>query len=466
MKTLKSTKLVALFLSLGLFLLASCKPQEALIEPDSSATEFITNGKQVTIKDHGQGTGTTTLTADKTWILDGMVFVNNGSTLTIEAGTIIKGKPGEGEAASALIVAKGAKITAIGTANKPIIFTALADDLNGSVAKTDRGLWGGVILLGYGQLNTTPSTLNIEGIPTTEPRGQYGGNDDNDNSGTLKYISIRHCGTNIGADNEINGLTLGGVGSQTTIEYIEVFASNDDGFEFFGGMPQTKYLISAYCKDDAFDYDQGYRGKAQFWLAVQDPETGDRLGEFDGADEPENGAPFAIPEIYNATFIGNDNAGKKTITFRANAGGKIFNSIVINQNKGVDIEIKEGSTTESSYKRLVSGDLKIENNIFFNIEDNTQTGVVKLNPDDAVSSAYLTTSTDFLGNYVANAKNTFDINPGISTPKISNWSPVPTADVTTNLAEYPSTFFKTVAYKGAFDPNAENWAKGWTLLFE
>jgi len=267
-------------------------------------------------------------------------------------------------------------------------------------------------------------------------------------------------------NNEINGLTLGGVGNQTIIEYIEIFANNDDGVEFFGGMPNTKYIISAYCKDDAFDYDQGYRGKGQFWLAVQDPETGDRLGEFDGADDPENGGPFAIPEIYNATFIGNGNDGKKTITFRANGGGKVFNSIFINQSKGIDIEIKESLTAESSYKRLVEGDLKVENNIFFNIADNSQASTIKLSSDDGVSSADLITAETYLDNYIAGANNTFGADPGISAPSNSTWSPIPTGDVTTNVASYPSSFFTTATYKGAFEPGAENWAAGWTLLFE
>ena len=188
----KASVLFAILLGIT-FNFTSCTKNDEVEQPTGViSTEYIVNDNTVTIIDHGEGTGTKTLTADKTWILSKFVFVNKGQILTIEAGTIIKGKPGQGENASALIIARGAKIIAEGTASKPIIFTAEADDLNGSIAKTDKGLWGGIIILGAAKINTTPNKMNIEGIPTTEPRGEYGGNNDDDNSGIMKYISIRH----------------------------------------------------------------------------------------------------------------------------------------------------------------------------------------------------------------------------------------------------------------------------------
>jgi len=323
-----------------------------------SATEVIT--------DDGSGTGTTTWTSDKVYILDGLVFVNDGQTLTIEAGTIIKGKPGQGENASALIVARGGKIMAEGNANAPIIFTSEADDLQGGVSDFSRGDWGGVILLGKAGLNSSPGESAIEGIPTSEPRGIYGGSDDNDNSGVLKYVSIRHGGTDIGEGNEINGLTLGGIGSATTIEFVEIIANKDDGVEFFGGMPRLKNIIVSFVGDDCFDYDEGFRGYGQFWAAIQDPAEGDRLGEHDGGTDPEDGTPYATPYIYNATYIGRGaNAGKRTITMRDNAGGHYANSIFLNQAKGVDIELLADG--QCSYNRFKDGDLIFMNNIFFNV---------------------------------------------------------------------------------------------------
>ena len=140
----------------------------------------------------------------------------DGQTLTIEAGTVIKAKPGQQENASALIVAMGGKLIANGTPGLPIIFTSENDDLAGSVPDEANGLWGGLIMLGKAKTNNATVPKQIEGIPTNETRGQYGGNDNFDNSGQLSYVSIRHGGTDIGEGNEINGLTLGAGGSATT----------------------------------------------------------------------------------------------------------------------------------------------------------------------------------------------------------------------------------------------------------
>jgi len=220
----------------------------------------------ITVEDSGNGTGTTTWTANNFYVLDGFIFVNEGQTLTIEPGTVIKGKSGQGTNASALIVARGGKIMAEGTAEHPIIFTSENDNLDGSVGDMEDGLWGGVIILGKAIINTDEGEKQIEGIPESENRGLYGGNNDEDDSGIFKYVSIRHGGTDIGEGNEINGLTLGAVGSKTVIEFVEIFANKDDGVEIFGGKAQLKNIIVAFCGDDSFDYDLGYRGKVSFGL--------------------------------------------------------------------------------------------------------------------------------------------------------------------------------------------------------
>jgi len=242
-------------------------------------------------------------TSDNTYVLNGFVFVEDGETLTIEAGTVVKGKPGQAEAASALIVARGGKIFAEGTPTQPIIFTAEADDVNdpNDLPANTRGLWGGVIILGRATINVAGGEQDIEGIPVTEPRGVFGGTDDDDNSGVFRYVSLRYGGTNIGANNEINGLTMGGVGRGTTIEFVEVFNNADDGYEWFGGTVNTRYLVSAFNDDDGFDYDEGWRGRNQFWFLIQAPDVGGTGGEHDGGTTPEDGLPFAIPLIYNAT---------------------------------------------------------------------------------------------------------------------------------------------------------------------
>lgn len=427
------------------------------------------DGTTVTITDNKGGIGTRTLSADTTYRLKGFVFVNSGQTLTIEPGTVIQGLPGEAENASALIVARGGKIMANGTAEKPIILTSSTDD--GTLTSDDRGLWGGLIILGDAQLNTVPNKMNVEGIPTNETRGEYGGTNDADNSGVLKYVSIRHGGTNIGADNEINGLTLAGVGSGTVIENIEVYANNDDGIEFFGGTAQVKKAVVAYCKDDSFDYDQGFRGLGQFWLTVQGSEVGDRMGELDGADDPEDGTPFADPTIYNATLIGRGaDAGKKVMTFRANGGGKWYNSIFVNQAKGVDIEVKHAyADKEHSIKRMNEGDLVVANNIFYDVAGNEEASIIKLtNSEKApVSDEDATKAQADLDAKVATWNNSVE-DPGLSYTDASNINPVPSnaSVVTANVAAKSSdSFFETAEYKGAFDPAGSNWAS-WTKTFK
>ena len=330
-----------------------------------TTSDPITPGNIVTINDSDlSGAGDVVWTNDNTYVLDGFVFVNDGQTLTIEAGTVIQGMPGEGENASALIVARGGKIMADGTKDNPIIFTYEGD--TGESEATTRGQWGGLILLGSAELNSTPGESTIEGIPTSEVRGLYGGSNDADNSGILRYVSIRHGGSSIGPDNEINGLTLGGVGSGTTIEYVEVIGNIDDGIQWFGGTVNGKWLISAFCNDDALDYDEGYRGSNEFVIVHQDPtaDAADRGGEHDGGTNPETGMPFATPTFCNVTAIGNSDS--RTISFQDNAGGSYFNSIFVGFDRGINIEDLEDSE-QDCYQQWQAGNLNLENNIFFNI---------------------------------------------------------------------------------------------------
>jgi hypothetical protein len=443
---------------------AEAKKDDGSCEYKSSNTN---NYNEVIVKDNGNGTGTTTWTKDKVWILDGMVFVNPGQTLTIEAGTAIKGKPGTGANASALIVARGAKIYALGSAAEPIIFTFEADPLDGSVPVSTRGQWGGLIVLGNARLNSSPGESQVEGIPTSETRGLYGGNDDADNSGIIQYVSIRHGGTDIGAGNEINGLTLGGVGYNTIINHVEIVANADDGIEFFGGQPRVKNAIVAFCDDDCFDYDEGFRGYGQFWWGIQEPNAGDRGGEHDGGTSPEDGTPYAHPVIYNATYMGRGaTAGKRAVTFRDNAGGEYHNSIFIDYAKGIDIEML--ASGEYSYKRWQQGELVLQDNVFWNVADGTASGIFKVsfgsgssaNPDSASAA------TNFAA-YFATANNTV-ADPGLLNNFTSNgYNPVPSNTTTVSGGTAPAdSWFDNVTYKGAFDPAGTNWAKGWTYLDE
>lgn len=427
----------------------------ALSESKSISTDGIEH-ETITVKDDGNGTGTTTWAANNIYILDGLVFVNEGQTLTIEAGTIVKGKAGQGQNASGLIVARGGKIMAEGRADKPIIFTAEADDLNGSVSDLQSGLWGGVIILGYGVLNTVPGEQHVEGIPESEQRGIYGGTDDKDNSGIFRYVSIRHGGTDIGEGDEINGLTLGAVGSNTVIEFVEVFANKDDGVEIFGGKARLRNIVVAFCGDDAFDYDQGYRGDGQFWVGVQGFGIGDRLGEHDGGTRPEGGVPYARPYIYNTTYVGlPPGASNRVMTFRSNAGGHYGNSIFYQQAFGIDIELL---TSECSYDRFENSDLALLNNIFYLIDHEP---MLEVSAGAGVGEQEKNDANETLQIYFSVYNEIAD--PGFNLNGLT-FDVIPSKDVSGNMANYPADdWFREVNYKGAFDP-AGNWAQGWTLF--
>jgi len=329
------------------------------------------------------------ITSDVTWSagniyeLQGRITVTNGAELTIEPGTIIKAFAGTGANASVLIVARDASIQALGTASAPIVMTSIADNIElGQTAGTnlnqnDRGLWGGLIVLGNApvSLDGDASEAQIEGIPASDPNGLYGGDDPADSSGTIQYVSIRHGGALIGEGNEINGLTLGGVGSGTTIDNVEVVANVDDGIEFFGGTVSAKHLIAAFCGDDAFDHDEGLRGKFQFLFAIQDADFGNMCGEHDGAPASTvDATPLAYPVTYNATFLGSgqhsDNVDQARIfLIRENWGGE-YNNCIFGDYNGYGLDIEDKYATDSR-DRLEAGQIKFLNNIWFNINGYT-----------------------------------------------------------------------------------------------
>ena len=270
-------------------------------------------------------TANTTWTSDKIWILGSRIAVTNGVTLTIEPGTIIKGQAGTGANATALIIARGAKINAVGTAAAPIIFTSIADEIQpGQIASpnldpTLSGLWGGLMIMGNAPISADASSVQIEGIPASDPNGLYGGSDAADNSGVVKFISIRHGGANIGEGNEINGLTLGGVGNGTVIENVEVVANQDDGIEFFGGTVNVTNALVWNAGDDAIDTDQAWAGTLNNFIVVCGNQT-DHALEIDG---PE-GSLLAGHTLTNGTVKGND--ASELGDFRSSARGD-FNNI-------------------------------------------------------------------------------------------------------------------------------------------
>jgi hypothetical protein len=235
-----------------------------------------------------------TFTNDKVWVLNGRVIVGAGSTLTIEEGTIIKGRAGQGALASVLLVARNAMIMAEGTAENPIVFTSYSDDINVGEFDSknmdlvvDRGLWGGVLILGNAPISADAAEVQIEGIPVSVTEGLYGGSTSDDNSGVFKYVSIRYTGTQLSQGNELQGLTLGGVGSGTTIDNVESINSNDDGIEIFGGTVNLTNILIWGQDDDGYDIDQGWSGTIDNFVFIGG--AGDHPLEIDGPEGSANG---------------------------------------------------------------------------------------------------------------------------------------------------------------------------------
>ena len=273
-------------------------------------------------------TAATTWTADKIYVLTGKIFVESGAVLKINEGTVIKGQTGTGTNASGLYAARGGKIEAVGTPEKPIIFTTVLDDIfpgrltSPNLDETDTELWGGVVLLGKAPISVGSGTeKQIEGVPASEPLGLYGGSVDNDDSGELQYVSIRHGGTTIDpiAGKDINGLTLGGVGTGTILKNIEVIANSDDGIEFFGGTVNISNVIVSLQGDDGLDVDQAYTGTISNFMLIQSSAGKDGL-EIDGPEGALNGQ-F---KLQNGTIMSIDGGGRGA-TFKSKAMAAVSN---------------------------------------------------------------------------------------------------------------------------------------------
>jgi hypothetical protein len=321
----------------------------------------------------GEITANTTWTTGNTYLLQGLTYVKNGATLTIQPGVTIRGAG----AGSALVVTKGSKINAVGTATSPIVFTS-----NNAAGSRNKGDWGGIIVLGNGSFNLNNGVNNIEGI-TASADTQYGGGltpDDTDNSGILKYVRIEFGGYVYAPNSEINGLTLGAVGSGTTIDYVQVSFVNDDAFEWFGGAVNCKHLVSYRNLDDDFDTDNGYSGKVQYALAIRDPQIADApaVSTSEGFESDNNATgtsatPYTSAIFTNCTLIGPSyrttliNGGtlasgyKRVARIRRASKLSIYNSIFMDFQEGLHID---GVAAENN---AVADELKFKNNILAGI---------------------------------------------------------------------------------------------------
>ncbi len=259
-----------------------------------TVTIFPASGSTITLT--GNITANVTLKSDINYVLDGWVYVKSPATITIEAGTVIKGKT---DTKASLVIERGAKIMAEGTAAKPIIFTSAK-----AAGARAAGDWGGVVLCGNAKINVAGGEAEIEGGLGTK----YGGTDDNDNSGTMKYVRIEFAGYAFAPDKEINGLTFGGVGKGTTIDYIQVSYANDDSYEWFGGTVNCKHLIAFSGLDDEFDTDYGFSGFVQYIVGLRDPMIAD-ISKSNGFESDNDGTgssniPTTNPRFANVSLYG------------------------------------------------------------------------------------------------------------------------------------------------------------------
>jgi hypothetical protein len=372
-------KIYSLIIASGVFLISCEKDPEVIYETitvTETVTETITETVEVqppTPETETVGGGgiyfiddSQTWTNDRIWIMNGKVVVRDGGTLTIEAGTIIKAEDGQGVDATALVIAKGGNIVAEGTAESPIVFTDKADELSYSNedrlspnrVATDTGFWGGVIILGQATVGEDGGQDTIEGIATGYDWTMYGGLSDTESSGSLNYVSIRHSGTALGNGDEIQGLTLGGVGSGTTITNIEVVGSNDDGIEIFGGTVNVTNLTIWAQTDDAVDLDEGYAGTIDN-VAVQMKASGDNIFEIDGTEDStdERDGQFTVK---NVTFIGVDGNTEKTDQlghWKSDATGTTENVLYTTMDgqtiEGIDSDTYDASATENAVNKLI-----------------------------------------------------------------------------------------------------------------
>lgn len=354
----KNFKLIVLSLMVAVVTIAfqSCSQDD-----DSGPASVQTRGPVVIIPANTVITANTTWSSANEYLLAGKVWVSNGATLTIQAGTLIRGAYNSDQLkASALIITRGSQLIANGTATNPIIMTA-------ETSHQVKGGWGGLVLLGNAQINQSANQL-IEGISTGEvPSGvdaTYGTNVttyNTESSGSLTYVRVEYAGAKIADANELNAFTFGGVGSGTTLEHCQAYYGADDAFEFFGGRVNAKYLIATACDDDCFDFDFGYQGKIQFAVSTIDAAqsySSDPNGiECDNDASGSSSEPFTHPVLSNLTIVGTSNcqiAGGGSPTgylyngarFRRNTQYTLVNSIIYGYPTGVWNNTANTSTCE------------------------------------------------------------------------------------------------------------------------
>ena len=384
--------------------------------------------------------GVTRLDADVTYTMQGVVTVEDGGELRIPAGTTILGSTEI--TPTALIVAQGGKIYSEGTAEAPVVFTSA-----NPVGERRRGDWGGIAIFGYSNCNFGDECI-AEGIGRP-----YGGTDPMDDSGEMTYTRVEYCGFEVTFGNELNCLTLNGVGADTELHHIQTHYGSDDGFEWFGGTVDLKYALATGISDDSFDYSTGWQGRGQFWIAQQDPDDSDHGYEVDGNELNFDATPYTKPTIYNVTLVGGGQAGgadeTRGMLHRRGTGGHIYNHIVIEMSDfGLDIDQSQ------TINRLDNGLFEIRNSIIFGNESNFS------GDDDDIDEEMIFMTADW-NNQISDPdlanpldRNNPDFRPNAGSPARGGGADPP-----------DDGFFTTgIDYVGGVAPDGDEWYKGWTTF--
>lgn len=455
---------LALIALSSLSILTSCSnDNDTVTNPGPDSSKFVT------LK--GDISANQTLTADKKYLLSGFVYVKSGATLTIEPGTVIMGdKASKGT----LIVTRGGKVMAEGTAEKPIVFTSAQ-----AAGARREGDWGGIILLGNAKVNAGEAKIEGGLVPTAGGDEKayiyYGGQDDADNSGSLKYIRIEFAGLPYSPDNEINGLTMAGVGNTTKISYVQIYRSGDDAFEWFGGSVNCDHLVATYTWDDDFDTDNGFSGKVQFAVAQRYKTIADQSGsngfESDNDANGTNNTPQTSAVFSNVTIVGPYTAGNGgTINanyqhgaqIRRNSAMSLHNSIIMGFPVALYIDDTKVATAGATAANAIAGRLQFKNNLLVGNGANYKGDFLL----SAAGIAWLATTNTVTANSVDGfLKDAFKFSAAVS-PAAGVGTPsflLPAGSVALTGASFEGlTGFKSdITYRGAFDGTAD-WTAGWT----
>lgn len=397
----------------------------------------------------------TDITSDAVWetgrryVLEDTIFVENAQ-LTIEPGVTV-----EGESGSALIVTPSAKLFARGSRNQPVVFTSSKQP-----GQRARGDWGGVVLLGNAPVNQPNAA--IEGVPESDSRGQFGGNDEQHSCGVMQYTRIEFAGFEVYQNNELNGLTLGGCGSNTIIQHVQVHRALDDGIEMFGGTVDLKNILVTGAADDSIDWDWGWRGRVQFAIIQQHRDAGDNAFEGDNNGSSHSAVPRSEPTFYNVTLYGNGRSAKehRAILLREGSGGHFHNMII-------DSFAIEALDTRDEVTALVgTGALTFSHNLLANNGRLGNLTIVNETDDDDFGF------NEELWMRSPEHRNTIQVEtslqPSVNSESSPHFRPRGSAQSMTAKRPPKSEFFdESAMYPGAVNPRATStWLEGWVAYPE